>query len=250
MADTANTEWWKQFGDPVLDGLIADALANNKNVRIAAANVEQAAGAFVTTRSPLFPQFGYGGEGRRDRFSNDTANPLSSGTTNPQTNYQAGATASWEIDLWGRLRRQTESAQANLLATEEARRGVLLTLVSSVATGYLQLRALDEQLVIAERTLAAYADSLKLFELQFSMASSQMTVAQAQSQYESAGARFPRYSSRSWRRRTRCACCSAATRGPSRGAGRSTRSSCPRCRREYRPICWIDGRTSAARSSC
>jgi multidrug efflux system outer membrane protein len=192
VADTANTEWWKQFGDPVLDGLIADALANNKNVRIAAANVEQAAGAFVATRSPLFPQFGYGAEGSRDRFSKDTANPISQGTKNPQTNYQAGATASWEIDLWGRIRRQTESAQANLLATEEARRGVLLTLVSSVATAYMQLRALDEQLVIADRTRTTYAESLKLFELQFQYGVvSQMTVAQAQSQYETAAAAVP-----------------------------------------------------------
>jgi outer membrane protein, multidrug efflux system len=192
VADTANIQWWQQFGDPVLDNLIADALANNKNVSIAAANVEQAAGAFVTTRSPLFPQLGYGAEGTRDRFSEDTASPIGQDVKNPQTNYQAGATASWEIDLWGRIRRQTESAQANLLATEEARRGVLLTLVSSVATAYLQLRALDEQLVIAERTLATYADSLKLFEAQFKYGQvSQMTVAQAQTQYETAEAQIP-----------------------------------------------------------
>ena len=59
VADTANTEWWKQFGDPVLDALIAEALANNRNVKVAAANVEQAAGVFTQTRSQLFPQVGY-----------------------------------------------------------------------------------------------------------------------------------------------------------------------------------------------
>ncbi len=76
---------------------------------------------------------------------------------NPQTAYQALLTASWEIDLWGRIRRLSESAQANMLATDEARRGVILTLVSSVATNYLTLRGLDEQLVIANRTLGTYA---------------------------------------------------------------------------------------------
>jgi multidrug efflux system outer membrane protein len=192
VADTANTRWWQSFGDPVLDALIVEALANNKNVLIAAANVEQAAGAFVTTRSPLFPQFGYGAEGSRERFSKDTANPIGQGVKNPQTNYQAGGTASWEIDLWGRIRRQTESAQANLLATEEARRGVLLTLVSTVATGYVQLRALDEQLVIAERTLVTYVASLQLFESQFKYGVvSEMTVAQARTQYETAMAQIP-----------------------------------------------------------
>lgn len=192
-AETADLEWWRQFGDPVLDGLITEALANNKTVRIAAANVERAAGAFVTTRSPLFPQFGYGAQGSRDRFSDDTANPVAPGIKNPQTTYQAGASASWELDLWGRIRRETEAAQANLLATEEARRGVLLTLVSSVATVYVQLRALDAQLVIAEQTLDTYAKSLTLFESQFKYGVvSEMTVAQAKTQYETANAEIPR----------------------------------------------------------
>ncbi len=109
------------------------------------------------------------------------------GMQNPDSAYQAFATASWEIDLWGRIRRQTESARANLLATEQARRGVLLSLVSNVATTYLNLRALDEQLLIALSTRDAYAESLRLFELQFKHGVvSEMTVDQARSQYEGA----------------------------------------------------------------
>lgn len=192
IADTANTEWWKQFDDPVLDQLIAEALANNKNVKIAAANVEQAAGVLTTTRSQLFPQIGFDADANRQRLSGNTAIPLTSGTANPLNNYQALATASWEIDLWGRIRRQTEAARANLLATDEARRGVILSLVAQVANSYIQLRGLDEQLEISKRTLGAYAESLKLFELQFKYGQvSQMTVAQAQSQYETAAAQIP-----------------------------------------------------------
>ena len=115
---------------------------------------------------------------------------------NPQTAYTAALSASWEIDLWGRIRRLSEAARANVLATDEARRGVILSLVASVATNYIQLRGLDDQLVIAKRTLAAYAESVRLFELQFKYGQvSQMTVEQAQSQYETAAAQIPQIES-------------------------------------------------------
>jgi len=196
VAETANTEWWKQFGDPVLDQLIATALANNLNVKVAAANVEQAAGVFTQTRSGLFPQVGYAGTGERLRVTESGATPFINGIPNPQTAYQALLTASWELDLWGRIQRLSESARANLFATDEARRGVILSLVASVATDYLTLRGLDEQLVIANRTLDAYGQSVKLYELQFNYGqTSQMTVAQVQSQYETAAAQIPQIES-------------------------------------------------------
>ncbi|HYA19450.1 MAG TPA: TolC family protein, partial [Burkholderiales bacterium] len=127
VAETANTEWWKQFNDPVLDQLIEESLANNKNVKIAAANVEQAAGVLTTTGSPLYPQIGYQADASRQRLSENSAFASaaatpgavqsSRGVPNPFSNLNALATASWEIDLWGRIRRQTEAARANLLAT-------------------------------------------------------------------------------------------------------------------------------------
>lgn len=193
---TADTEWWKQFQDPVLDGLIADALANNKNVKIAAANIEQAAGFLTQTRSPLFPQLGYGADAGRQRLSENNAVPISPSVNNPQDSFQLFAGASWELDLWGRVRRLSESARANLLANQEARRGVILTLVAAVAGDYLQLRGLDEQLVISKRNLAAYADSVKLFELQFQYGQiSQLNVEQARTQYETAAATIPQIES-------------------------------------------------------
>ncbi|MEO8675562.1 MAG: efflux transporter outer membrane subunit, partial [Casimicrobiaceae bacterium] len=196
-ADSANLEWWKQFGDPVLDALIAEALANNRNIKVAVANVEQAAGVFTQTRSQWFPQTGYGLTGARARSSEAGATPILERTIpNPQSAYEAALNASWEIDLWGRIRRQSEAARANLLGTDDARRGVILSLVASVATDYLQLRGLDEQLDVAKRTLGTYSESVKLFELQFKYGQvSQMNVAQAQSQYESAATQIPQIES-------------------------------------------------------
>jgi len=196
-AETANTQWWKQFGDPVLDNLIADALANNKNVKIAAANVQQAAAVLTQTRAPLYPQVGYQGNAARTGLSQNTAfapTPSPGATSVPTAfnSYTVLAGASWEIDLWGHVRRLTEAAQANLLATEQARRGVILSLVASVGISYLQLRGLDAQLEISKRTLGTYSESLKLFELRFKHGQiSQMNVEQVRVQYETAAAQIP-----------------------------------------------------------
>jgi multidrug efflux system outer membrane protein len=191
-ADTVNTMWWKQFDDPVLDALIAEALANNQNVKVAAANVEQAAGVLTQTRSGLFPQTGYSGSAGRARLTESGATPVLAAIPNPQTSYEALLSATWEIDLWGRIRRLSESARANLLATDEARRGVILSLVASVASNYLTLRGLDEQLNISKRTLGTYGESVRLYTLQFKYGQvSQMQVSQVQSQYETAAVQIP-----------------------------------------------------------
>lgn len=190
VAAEADAEWWKRFEDPVLDQLIMDALENNKSVRIAAARVEQAAGVLTTTRSSLYPQVGYQGGAGRQRFSVEGL--PDSGVKNPDNSFQILAGASWELDLWGRIRRQTEAAQATLLATREARRGVILSLVSSVTINYIELRSLDGQLEIAQRTLANYAESLRLMELQFKYGRvAQMNVEQARTRREAAAVEIP-----------------------------------------------------------
>lgn len=190
--ETANTDWWKEFQDPVLDSLITEAIAHNKDIKIAAANIEQAAGLLTQTRAPLFPQLSYSGNATRSRASELNAVPLSPTIPNPMNSFQLLAGASWEIDLWGHVRRLSEAARANLLATQEARRGVILSLVATVANGYIQLLGLDAQLEIAKRTLAAYGDSLKLFSLQFQHGQvSKMTVEQVRSEYQTAAAAIP-----------------------------------------------------------
>jgi multidrug efflux system outer membrane protein len=194
--NTANTDWWKAFQDPVLDALIDEALANNLTVKIAAANIEQAAGVLMQVRAPLFPQVQYSGGAAREKVTEFSTVSLPSVVQNPRNFFQLLAGATWEIDLWGRIRRLSESAQAELLATQEARLGVILSLVASVANGYIQLRGLDAQLQIARRTLAAYGESVKLFELQFKHGQvSQMTVEQARSQYQTAAAAIPQIES-------------------------------------------------------
>lgn len=191
-AATADTLWWQQFHDPVLDALIAEALAHNTNVQIAAANVEQAAALLTQTRSQLFPALGVGAGAQRERTREPAFAALIPNYPNPASAYQAALQASWEIDLWGRIRRQSEAAYANVLAGAEARRGVILTLVAQVATSYLQLRGLDAQLSVAHKTLDTYKESVDLFTLQFQYGQvSQMNVAQAQSQYETAAAQIP-----------------------------------------------------------
>lgn len=194
--ETVDVAWWQQFGDPVLDSLIAEAVANNKNVKIAAANVEQAAAVLKQTRSSLYPQVGASFAGKESRLPLDDTSPVGQRITNPYQSWDLAGSVSWEIDLWGRIRRLSEAARANVLATEEARRGVILSLVGSVANAYLQLRGLDEQLAIAQRTLTTYAESVKLFELQFKYGLKPgMTVEQARVQYETAAAAIPQLAS-------------------------------------------------------
>jgi multidrug efflux system outer membrane protein len=190
--DTANTDWWKQFDDPVLDSLIAEALANNKTLGVATANIQQATGVLMQTRAPLFPQVSYSGSATRERLSESNAILLPAGTSNPQTSFQLLAGANWEIDLWGRIRRLTEAARADLFSSVEARQGVILSLVASVANSYIQLRTLDSQLEIARQSLHTYGQTVKQFELKFKHGQiSRMTLEQAKSQYETAAAQIP-----------------------------------------------------------
>jgi multidrug efflux system outer membrane protein len=188
-ADSANTAWWEQFQDPVLNDLINTALLENKDIRIAAARMEQFITQVEITRSGLYPQVGYGVGGSRDQASK---NMLPPGVESLSETWQATLNVGWELDVWGRLRRATEAAQADLLAAEEGRRTVILSLVSSVATGYVNLRGLDAQLEIARNTVKSRKNSLDLFDLQFEGGViSELTLAQVRSEYEQAVAAVP-----------------------------------------------------------
>ncbi|WP_244849926.1 efflux transporter outer membrane subunit [Caballeronia sp. SL2Y3] len=192
VADTANTEWWKQFQDPVLDDLIATALANNKDVKIAAARVEQFMGQFVTTRSALFPQVSAGATAARQRISRAGPQPTLPGVGPVFNDFELSVSAAWEIDVFGRIRRLTEAARANLLSSEEARRATILSLVASVASSYLNLRSLDQQLAIAKATTESRAESVHVFTLRFEGGEvSQLELAQSQSEYEASLATIP-----------------------------------------------------------
>jgi multidrug efflux system outer membrane protein len=152
-ASIADLPWWVIFKDPQLQGLVTEALKNNYDVRIAAARIEQARQELAIARSQFYPQIGYGAgiTGQRSPI-------IETGTY-----YSYSFPVSWEIDFWGRIRRMNEEQRALLLASEESRRVVFLSLVSNVAQAYFELRALDEQLVIAKNTTQSFQSTYDLF---------------------------------------------------------------------------------------
>ncbi|OPY74305.1 MAG: Outer membrane protein OprM precursor [Syntrophorhabdus sp. PtaU1.Bin050] len=191
-ADLANTAWWEQFNDPVLNDLIETSLKENTDLKIAAARVEEYVGRYWAGRSSLFPQIYASGDAGRQRLSERGITPVPSSVKNPSTLYEGYFTGSWEIDIWGRLRRLKEAARADLLSTEEGRRSVVLTLVTSVANGYVNLRDLDKQLEVAERTAKSRETSYKLFKLRFEGGLiSELELSQVKSEYELALSRIP-----------------------------------------------------------
>jgi multidrug efflux system outer membrane protein len=193
MADMANTAWWAQFRDPTLDELIAIALRENKDVRIAASRIELFLGQYASTRSLLLPQLGANLNGSRGRGPVGNAVP---GIEPVMKQYEASLSTSWELDLFGRHRRETEAAHAQVLASEEGRRATVLTLVSSVATSYIILRELERQLQIARDTTASREKSYLLFKDRFEGGTvSELELAQTKSLWEGSLVEIPRLES-------------------------------------------------------
>jgi multidrug efflux system outer membrane protein len=188
-ADLTDSAWWQQFNDPIFDKLIAEALTNNLNLQAAVARVDQFLGQFRTIRSEYFPQINASADVAR-QDDTDTGLTLPGG---PYNSYQGALIASWELDLWGRVRRMNEAARAELLASEAGRRSVLLTLVSNVASNYIVLRGLDRQLEIAWETEQSYAEALRIFRLRHKYGTvSNVEVSQVESEYESARQIIPK----------------------------------------------------------
>ena len=157
----ADLAWWDVYQDPTLQALIREALTNNYDLRIAVTRVEQARAVAMQARSQFVPGINYNGtvsRGRNELLGNGIPNGGATGSAVSGT-----LNAFWELDLWGRVRRLNESARAQFLATEEGRRGVLLSLLSDVSTVYLRLLELDQELEVATRTTNSFGDSLKIF---------------------------------------------------------------------------------------
>lgn len=191
-AEIANLRWWEGFDDPALNELVGIALAENRDLLRAAARVDQFLGALRTTRSQFYPQLGYNGAASTNRLSENGQPPLSPGVNRDYDLYTAALGASWQIDLFGRVRRLAESSQAQVYASEQGRRGVVLSVVTGVATSYIALRALDRQLEIARSTAKNFEETQQLFELRFyGGVISEVELAQVQSQYQQALAAIP-----------------------------------------------------------
>jgi len=153
-----NENWWQVYQDPVLADLIHTALQQNYDVRIAAARVLEAQAQLGITRANQFPSASVGA----DIFSQQNAK-----TSNQFPPYQVNAgqlnlSVIWNLDFWGKYRRQTEAARAQMFASEWGQRAVISSLVANVATAYFQLRALDSEIEISKRTLGSRQQSLQL----------------------------------------------------------------------------------------
>ena len=186
----ADLPWRDVFPDPLLQELIVVVLTNNYDLKQAIARVEQAHYVVIATRSPLFPQVGYGadiGRGRNVLYNT----PLSTGGAT-DSSVLADLNATWELDFWGRVRQMTSAAQAQYLATDEARRSVTITLVSEVATAYYQLLDLDQELRIQRAATNAYASSYRIFNDRFIHgAGSRLAIERAAASLASANAAIP-----------------------------------------------------------
>src|SRR5436853_5589570 len=156
-ASIGDQKWWDIFQDEQLRSLLRTALQQNYDVRIAGARILQAQAQLGITRADQFPSVSAGAGLTDSRSPKGKFFPAFEGSTG-----QVNASAAWELDFWGKFRRATEAARANLVASESARQEVMLTLVANVSGAYFQLRALDLELEISKRTLASRRESLRL----------------------------------------------------------------------------------------
>ena len=165
VASVADLKWFEVFRDETLTGLVTTALEQNFDVRIAAERVLQARAAYGVSRADRLPTVDASVGVAAARASERGATPgLPPGADTTVSYTEAGFSLGWELDVWGRVRRLNEAARAQYLATEDARRGVITTLIADVSERYLLLRALDLELEIARRTRDVGTDSLRLVE--------------------------------------------------------------------------------------
>jgi outer membrane protein, multidrug efflux system len=165
QASIADLPWWEVFKDETLQALVKESLDNNRDLASAIANMERSRDIAAVQRGQLFPQVGYAGiasRGKQASLGNiDTNNSTTSSV------YAGILNASWELDVWGRIRRATEASKADMLASDAMRRGVVLSLVTGVAQAYLELRELDLELEIAHRNVDSFQKMQELFSRQF-----------------------------------------------------------------------------------
>jgi multidrug efflux system outer membrane protein len=188
----ADAPWWQLFEDPVLKDLIREALANNYDVAIAAARVQEARANVTVARSDFFPSVDYNVNASRGKIPLGVVGGSRNNKVETSDFFFGLLQASWELDIWGRIRRSNEAARAILLATEDARRGVWLTLVSDLAQAYFELLALDVQLEVARNSVTAYQRTYDLFLDRFQLGvASKLETARAEGALGDAQATVP-----------------------------------------------------------
>jgi multidrug efflux system outer membrane protein len=183
------TKWWERFGDKELNSLVEKALAENVNLHLAAARIEQFRALYGVSRAGLYPELSALGGFTRTAPSESGVVPTSG---DPSNTYSLDGALRWEIDLWGRIRRSNEAARAEFLAEEAGARGVLVTVVTAVVQTYIELRGLDQRLDISKNTLKSRAESLRIARERFANGVvSELDIKQAESEYLSVELAIP-----------------------------------------------------------
>ena len=152
----ASLPWWEMFGDTVLQNMILTSLENNRDLKAATARIKEAEAAMGIVRADLYPRIDYAADGS-----------LSATTDGSSASLSPTLSVSYEVDLWGRIRRLNEAALQEFLATEEAYRAITITLVSAVANGYLLLRDIDNRLLISESMAKTWQSNLEIVEAKY-----------------------------------------------------------------------------------
>lgn len=191
--------WWSGFGDPTLDTLVTRAIAGNLDLKSATARVREARALRTISGAAQYPSIdatgAYSNQLRSENIDPGAASPNNPGVgarTDPTDLYALGFDASWELDVFGRVRRSVEAADADLSAAEESRRDVLVSLLAEVARNYVELRSLQNRLDIARRNVAAQEDTLSLADSRFRGGlTSELDVAQARSNVERTRSQIP-----------------------------------------------------------
>lgn len=179
--ESVAADWWKAYNDPALDALMAEALAHNRDLALAAARIEEVRANLGLADANRYPEVGVDGNVGRSRVTGKGNMPAGSELTN--NNFKLDLRAAWEVDLWGRYREASAAARADLLVTEFARHGIQSSLTSAVAQGYFSLAALDANLKLAQDTLANRREALKLQRLRYEGGvSSELVLRQAEAE--------------------------------------------------------------------
>ncbi len=188
METMINLKWWELFDDPVLYTLVSQALSNNKDLKIAASRVEQARAYLGFTQADQYPGFYVKAGAGTGNFSGSTR------SDSRNSSYYAGPTLSWELDFWGKFRRATESARAQLMASEYGLRTVQIGLISAVVGSYYLLLDYHQRVRISKDTLESREESLNIIQKRFDRGIiPELDVNQAQIQKEIAAAAIPQY---------------------------------------------------------
>ena len=181
-------KWWELFQDPVLFELVTFALDNNRDLKIAVSRIEQARATVGFTQADKYPLLDISAGASTGNFSGGSRSP------DTRSTIYLAAPLSWEIDFWGKFKRSTEAARAELMASEYGLRTVQLTLISDVVSGYYQLLDFHRRLIISKNTLTSRIESLNIIQQRFDKGIiSELDVNQAQIQKEIAAAAIPLY---------------------------------------------------------